>query len=138
MRCIGTFRSRLAAGLAAAIVAGCASSATGDRVDSVIANRLLEQAAIQVKRCYRSPRVPSHARQIVTSLELRLNTDGTLAGLPLILSQEGVTPANRPYAARMAEAASLAVIKCAPLHLPPEFSAFWDHIELKFSPRVAV
>lgn len=134
----GSYERIVAAALALLLVAGCASFATGARVDPVIADRLLEQAAFQVKRCYRTPRVPTHARQIVTRLELRLNGDGSLAALPLVLSQEGVTPANQPYAARMAEAATLAVIRCAPLRLPPEFSALWDHIELRFSPRVAV
>ena len=105
------------------------------RVDPVVTGQLLASAAAQVRRCYRSPRVDSAARQIVTRLRIRLNSDGTLAALPQLVAQSGVTPWNQPYAARMAEAASLAVIRCAPLRLPPEhFTSVWQHFELNFSP----
>jgi hypothetical protein len=43
-----------------------------------------------------------------------------VAGIPSILSQRGITPANQAYAAKMAEAAGLAVMRCAPLKLAPD------------------
>jgi hypothetical protein len=119
-------------------LAGCVTLDNEARVDSVIVDDLLEQAATQVKRCYRAPRVPTRAKQIITRLELKLNEDGTLAALPAVVAQDGVTPDNSSYAPRMAEAASLAVIRCAPLKLPPEHAGLWSNIELKFSPRMRV
>jgi hypothetical protein len=121
------------------LLAGCVSSAPrgqgGVRIDPIVVNQVLASAAAQVRRCYRSPRVDSAARQIVTQLRIRLNSDGTLAALPQLVAQRGVTPYNQPYAARMAEAASLAVIRCAPLLLPPEhFQPVWQEFELNFSP----
>jgi hypothetical protein len=105
------------------------------QVDPAVSNEVLASAASQVRRCYRSPRVDSSGKQIVTRLRIQLNSDGTLAALPQLVSQSGVTPFSRPYAARMAEAASLAVIRCAPLQLPPEhFQSVWQHFELNFSP----
>jgi hypothetical protein len=85
------------------------------------ANAALERdASSQVRRCYRTPRVASTAKQISTTLRVLYAPDGTVAGIPSILSQRGITPANQAYAAKMAEAAGLAVMRCAPLKLAPD------------------
>jgi len=123
----------------AALLPGCASRMAETRIDPILVGYVYQQAAAQVRRCYRAPRVPYSARQIVTRLSLSLNSDGTLAGLPAIVSQNGITPDNEAYAGKMAEAASLAVVKCAPLSLPPEhYQALWSRFELVFSPKVSV
>jgi hypothetical protein len=130
---------RLAAGLALALAgAGCAAtSSRGEFAGAQIPTEIMASAADQVRRCYRNPR--GGPRSIGTRLRVRLNQDGSLAGLPVLLSQSGVTPSNRMFAARMAEAASLAVIRCAPLRLPAQYYAQgWQEFELIFSPRVRV
>jgi hypothetical protein len=105
------------------------------RVDPVIANAVLASAAAQVRRCYRSPTTSSASRRIVTRLAVHLNPDGSLATLPMLLGQSGVDADNGAEAPRMAQAASLAVIRCAPLRLPPEqYAQIWRSIELTFSP----
>ena len=105
------------------------------RVDPVIANAVLASAAAQVRRCYRSPNTSSASRRIVTRLVVHFNADGSLATLPVLLGQTGVDADNGAEAPRMAEAASLAVIRCAPLRLPPEqYASIWHSIELTFSP----
>jgi hypothetical protein len=94
-----------------------------------------QQAARQVKRCYRAPRVASSGKQISTRLRVRYRPDGGLADLPQVVSQAGVTPANQAYAGDMAEAAGLAVMRCAPVKLPPElYSKGWSVLEFTFSP----
>jgi hypothetical protein len=128
----------LIAAAATAWLAGCAPTGARVGVHPVVADRLLSSAAEQVKRCYRSPRIARSGRQIITNLLVRYNPDGTLAGLPAVLSQSGVTPDNRVYAGRMAEAARLAVIQCAPIRLPPEQHArIWSYFTLTFSPRAS-
>ena len=105
------------------------------RVDPVIANAVLASAAAQVRRCYRSPGTSSASRRIITRLAVRLNADGSLAQLPVLLGQSGVDADNGAEAPRMAAAASLAVIRCAPLRLPPDqYALIWHSIELTFSP----
>lgn len=107
------------------------------RVDPVLSGQVLASAAAQVRRCYRSPRISSAGRRIVTRLAVRLNADGTLAQLPVVVRQVGVTESNGAEAPRMAEAASLAVIRCAPLRLPPEhYGLIWQSFELTFSPAL--
>ena len=97
--------------------------------------RATASAANQVKRCYRSPRLSRDARQITTRIRVRYTPTGELAQMPVVVNQFGVTPANRHYAAMMAQAAIGAVVGCAPLRLPPELHAGgWDEFELTFSP----
>lgn len=99
---------------------------------------LLQSAAQQVRRCYRGPRVGHSGRQIVTRLRVFVSPDGLIAGRPAVIAQDGVTPVNRIYAERMAEAAIDAVLRCAPLRIPRGFasgSAF--EIDLTFSPSAA-
>ena len=119
--------------LVAALAGGCAplpSPPAGHEVDQA-----LQSAARQVHRCYRAPRVSSAGRQIVTRLRVRLMPDGALAGLPILIGQSGVTPSNRTSAAPMAQAAVAAVMRCAPLRLPPDlYARGWSAFELTFSP----
>jgi hypothetical protein len=115
------------------LAAGCAA-VPDPVVSAAAAGRAVTAAALQVRRCYRDPAVPSAARRIVTRLRVRYGPDGALVGLPSTVSQQGVTEANRAYAERMAEAASLAVIRCSPLRMPPELHrGGWDEFDLIFS-----
>jgi hypothetical protein len=91
--------------------------------------------AKQIQPCYRSPKIIGAARTISTRLRVRYGPDGTLIGLPELVSQVGVTDNNRLYAERMAEAATMAVIRCAPVRIPPAFAAYRvNEIDLLFSP----
>ena len=140
---MSTQASALAGMLAAAAVAGCAAPSSLPRMTlrtpmSADAQAALDLAARQVRRCYRAPRVSSAGRQIITRIRVRVAPDGALNGLPEIVWQSGVSPANRPYAPRMAEAAILSVIRCAPYRLPPDFADGGPvEIDLTFSPAAA-
>ena len=103
----------------------------------MVVPQLLGKAAAQVKTCYRVARLGSAARQIGTVLAVRYAPDGTLLGAPRLVRQTGVTPANEPFAARMAEAASFAVVRCQPIKLPAELYGLWDDFELTFTMGVA-
>ena len=111
--------------------------AQGPRVDLAKVRAAIDSAAAQVKKCYRHPGVPSAGRSISTRVRLRLSPDGGLLDVPMIVTQTGVTPDNRLFAGRMAEAASQAVMRCAPLRLPSELHAGgWEEMDLTFSPSV--
>lgn len=125
----------LIAVLAAAACASRPPATVNGRPDPRLVERVTATAANQVKRCYRAPRLSREARQIVTRLRVRYAPDGQLAELPVLLSQAGITPANRAHAPAMAEAAMVAVVRCSPLTLPPElYTAGWDEFDLTFSP----
>lgn len=116
----------------------CTTLEAYDRIDPVVEARALSSAAEQVRRCYRSPRIPWQGRQIVTHLRVHYGGDGNLLGLPRLLGQEGVTPANRIYAERMAQAAIESVLRCSPVTTPrPMQSGPWQ-IDYTFSITAAV
>ena len=139
--------------IAAAAVSGCTAAplpprghalprlprVQASRVSVEMARAALDTTASQVRRCYRSPRVASAGRQIVTRLRIRVSPEGVLGGIPQVIEQSNVHPGNQNYAARMAEAAIMSVIQCAPYRLPAEFAGGeWVEIELTFSPSAAV
>ena len=118
-------------------LAGCATAPRGVAIrHDPVAQRLIALAADRIQRCYRTPRLSHAARQIETVLAVRYAPDGSLAELPELIAQRGVTDENRDDAERMAEAARLAVIRCAPLALPADhYQGGWDRFELTFSPK---
>ncbi len=60
------------------------------------------------------------ANQIVTTINLRLNRDGSLAGRPTVVRQQGINDQNRRYADRVADLAIAAFTGCAPLRGLPQ------------------
>ncbi|MEY4721117.1 MAG: hypothetical protein RIQ46_842 [Pseudomonadota bacterium] len=75
---------------------------------------------------------------LVTVLSWNLNPDGTLAGTPRVVRQDGITDANRPQAARHAEQAIRAVQLAAPFDLPPEYYDAWKRVaEFRFDRKLS-
>lgn len=68
------------------------------------------------------------AEKLVTILAWSLNRDGSLAGMPQVVRQEGITDANRPQAARHAEQAIRAIQLAAPFNLPAEYYDAWRRV----------
>ena len=121
-----------------AALAGCAAGPRAGR-DTISVQSVLASAARQVQRCYRSPRVSHEGRQIVTHLRIRVDPDGSLSGLPEVVGQTGITPANRFYARPMAAAAIDAIVGCAPLRLPDGvYRQRAVEIDLVFAPLARV
>jgi len=66
--------------------------------------------------------------QLVTVLAWDMNPDGSLAGSPRVVSQSGVTDANRAQAQRHIEQAIRAVRLAAPFDLPQDLYPAWKHV----------
>jgi outer membrane biosynthesis protein TonB len=78
------------------------------------------------------------AEKLVTILAWSLNRDGTLAGTPRVVRQDGITDANRAQAARHAEQAVRAVQLAAPFDLPEEFYDSWKRVSsFRFDKRLS-
>lgn len=76
--------------------------------------------------------------QLVTILSWNLNRDGSLAGRPQVVRQEGITDANRSQAARHAEQAMRAVQLAAPFNLPAEHYDAWKRVSsFRFDRRLS-
>jgi outer membrane biosynthesis protein TonB len=77
------------------------------------------------------------AEKLVTVLRWNLNRDGSLAGRPQLVRQEGVTDANRPQAPRHAEQAIRAVELAAPFYLPVQYYDTWKRVTIRFDKRLS-
>ena len=126
----------LSAGCSAPAPAPPPSEISAPPLDANEVERAVATAARQVRRCYRAPRIGSLGRSIVTRQRVRYAADGSLVGLPLLVSQSGVTPANQIFAPHIARAATEAVIRCSPIALPSTLhEGGWSEIDLTFGPR---
>ena len=78
------------------------------------------------------------AELLVTVLAWNLNEDGSLDGKPRVVSQSGVTDANRAQASRHAEQAIRAVELAAPFNLPADYYDAWEHVSaFRFDKRLS-
>jgi hypothetical protein len=118
-----------------ALVSACAPPPRSTGPAPALVAKVTADAAAQVRRCYRAPKVFGEGKRITTRLQVRFAPDGSIVGLPTVLSQSGVTPANQMFADDMAQAAIASVMRCSPLRLPPElYAGGWNNFELTFSP----
>jgi outer membrane biosynthesis protein TonB len=76
------------------------------------------------------------ASRIVTTFNLRLNPDGTLAATPTVVRQDGIDEENDRYARRVTDLGIAAFKGCSPLKLPPEYystpNGGWNNINYKW------
>jgi len=117
-----------------------ASAGKGENARAPITGAAMNGLAAAIKRqvqpCYELGGLSgTPAMQIVTTLRLRYNKDGSVAGNPQVVEQTGISPANRAYAQQIADVARRAVLRCAPVHLPAElYEGGWDDLNFRFTP----
>lgn len=99
------------------------AAAAGPAVRSALAGAISRQ----LKPKWVAPQ-GAEAELLVTILTWDLNADGTLAGSPRLVRQEGITAANRAQAQRHVEQAIRAVRLAAPFNLPDEFYPAWKRV----------
>lgn len=79
------------------------------------------------------------ASDIVVTLNLRLNRNGSLAGAPTLVSATGVNDGNERYRQRVIDLGIAAFRGCAPLELPAQYyqtaNGGWSNINYRWSIR---
>ncbi len=88
----------------------------------------LGAAIIRQIRPHWAPPSGADSDKLRTTVTVRLNEDGSLAGEPRVSSQTGVTDSNRAQAALARDRAIRAVKLAAPFKLPPQFYGAWKVI----------
>lgn len=106
---------------------GTAQNPPAARAGPQVAASLSQAIARQLIPHWKAPQ-GAEAEKLVTYLSWDLNQDGSLAGLPRVVRQEGITDANRTQAARHAEQAIRAVQLAAPFDLPVQYYSIWRKI----------
>jgi len=117
---------------------GASRSPPAQAAGPAVQSSLLGAISREIKPFWQG-KVPegADAEKLVTILRWNLNRDGTLAGRPQLVRQEGITDANRPQAARHAEQAIRAVELAAPFELPEEYYDTWKRVTIKFDKRLS-
>ncbi len=114
-------------GTPGATTAGPATGQPAAEIGPAVRSALASAISRQLKPRWVAPQ-GAEAELLVTVLTWDLNPDGTLAGNPRVVRQEGITDANRAQATRHAEQAIRAVRLAAPFRLPDEFYPAWKRV----------
>lgn len=109
-------------------------------IDAAALSSITSAIARQIQPCAdRQVNPGPGANRIVTTLNLRLNQDGTLASTPTMVRQTGVDGENERYARRVVDLGVAAFKGCSPLKLPPEFystpNGGWNNINYNWQLR---
>jgi hypothetical protein len=104
-----------------------ASAPAAQEIGPAVRSALSGAITRQLKPKWVAPQ-GADADQLITILAWDMNPDGTLAGAPRVVSQSGVTDANRTQAQRHAEQAVRAVRLAAPFDLPDDLYPAWKHV----------
>jgi outer membrane biosynthesis protein TonB len=110
------------------------------RIDGKALASIVQAIARQIQPCADRQVDPGPgANQIVTTLNLRLNRDGTLSATPSVVKQTGVDDDNRRYARRVVDLGIAAFKGCSPLRLPAEYystaNGGWGNINYNWKLR---
>lgn len=129
------------AGLSADAPARAASpAAPAARVGAYPTASIVGAIARQIQPCAdRQVNPGPGASRILTTLNIRLNPDGTLAATPTKVRQSGVDDENDRYAQRVVDLGIAAFKGCTPLHLPAEYyqtaNGGWSTINYRWQLR---
>jgi outer membrane biosynthesis protein TonB len=106
-------------------------------ISTAVRSSLLGVVSRALKPRWAAPQ-GAEADRLVTFVTWNLNADGSLAGTPRVVRQEGITDANRAQAARHAEQAVRAIQLAAPFPLPAEYHDAWKRIvEFRFDRKLS-
>lgn len=128
------FDSAFKSGIPQAKPGGTAASAAAP-ITGAVRNSLAGAVARQLKPKWHGPSGLDVDR-LATTVEWDLGPDGSLAGSPRIVSQSGITDANRPQADRHKEQALKAVRTAAPFDLPAQYYAAWKRLRFTFDWKI--
>ncbi len=106
----------------------------GARLDARAAATLEQAIRAQITPCWNPPVGAEDAGKMTVVLKIRMRKDGSVIGLPDIVSQTGLSARNGAYGRAFADSARRAVVRCAPLKLPVDLYEAWAEFELNFDP----
>ena len=128
------FDSAFKTGIPQAKPGGTAAAAAAP-ITGAVRNSLAGAVARQIKPKWHGPS-GLDIDKLVTTVEWDLNPDGSLAGAPRIVSQSGITDANRAQADRHKEQALKAVRTAAPFGLPAQYYIAWKRLRFTFDWKI--
>lgn len=124
-------------GVPGATTQGKAQNPPAAAIGPAVRSALLGAVSRKLKPRWAAP-PGAEVDKLVTFVTFSLKPDGSLAGPPKVVRQEGITAANRAQATRHAEQAVRAIQLAAPFDLPPEYYEAWKRIvEFRFDRKLS-
>lgn len=114
-------------GVPGATAPGTSRTPPAQAAGPAVLSSLRSEVSRQIKPHWAAPQGVD-VDKLVTVLAWSLNPDGSLAGRPTVVSQSGITDANRAQAQRHAEQAIRAVQLAAPFRLPAQHYSSWKRV----------
>ncbi len=110
------------------------------KVDARALGQIQDAIRQQIQPCANRQNDPGPgANAIVTTFNLHLNEDGSLAATPKMVRQTGIDDENSRYAQRVVDLGIAAFKGCSPLKLPSEYystpAGGWNNINYKWQLR---
>ncbi|MGF1455367.1 MAG: hypothetical protein ACFB6R_08320 [Alphaproteobacteria bacterium] len=87
----------------------------------------------QLKRCWSPPTGAPNAQELIVTLRVNFNPDGSVAGVPRVVSSWHSQ--SDGYMRAATDRAVRAVLQCQPFQLPVERYKSWRRVDLEFDPR---
>jgi colicin import membrane protein len=88
-------------------------------------------------RCWRMPADMPNPETLQIRVRIRLNRDGSLAGLPQVLDQLAIEASGNPFLKAARDNAFRAVMECNPYSfLPADRYDDWKEIDFTFTPTL--
>ena len=94
---------------------------------------LVDALRNQIAQCWNVPAGAPHPEQLIVTLRVFLNPDGSVAQPPQLTGNSAAE--GNPYMQAAADAAKRAIFVCAPYKLPADRYSLWRDIEVTFDPR---
>lgn len=124
-------------GVPGAQASGAARNPPAATIGPAVRSALASAISRELKPHWAAPQ-GAEAELLVSILTFDLAADGSLAGSPRLVRQEGITAANRSQAARHAEQAIRAVRLAAPFDLPAQHYDAWKRVAaFRFDKRLS-
>lgn len=95
---------------------------------------LAQKVREQVMPCWKPP-VSDAPMEATVRLRFRLDQNGGVVGLPTQSAASNPAAPNAAYLNLLANSGRRAILKCAPLKLPPDLYEAWADVEVEFDPR---
>ncbi|RSX07727.1 cell envelope biogenesis protein TolA [Sphingomonas koreensis] len=110
---------------------GKATTPQASQIGPAVKSSLAAEVIRQLRPHWRSP-TGADVELLRTTVEIRLNRDGTLAAPPRVINQTGVNASNRAQADLHKERALNAARLAAPFNLPAEYYDAWKILRPNF------
>jgi len=94
----------------------------------------IDALRVQVEKCWSFPGGAANPEDLVVTIRISLNPDGSLSGAPAVLDNRFGLGGDQYYRVA-AESALRAIRRCQPYQMPRDKYQNWRQIDLRFDPR---